>query len=93
MLDSPSFRVDFAQGWAYYQVMRVIPGRVVGGHVVLEGASLEESAKVTVLVREEGETFELTPDDAARLLEAIGDADRGDLVDAKDVLRRLGPKG
>jgi len=37
--------------------------------------------------------FELKPDEEARLLEAIADADSGDLVDAKDVLRALLRKG
>ena len=71
----------------------MINGKVVRGSVVLEGATLEEGAKVTVLVREGEETFELPYDEEARLLEAIGDADRGDLVDAEDVLRRLERKG
>ena len=69
--------------------MRVINGKVVRGSVVLDGATLEEGAKVTVLVREGEETFELKLDEEARLIEAIGDAERGELVDAKDVLRRL----
>ena len=73
--------------------MRVINGKVVGGSVVLEGATLAEGAKVTVLVREGEETFELQPEEEARLLEAIDDADRGDLLDAKDVLRRIEHKG
>ncbi len=73
--------------------MKVIHGKVVGGHVVLEGAILEEGAKVTVLIREGEEVFELNPDEEARLLDAIGDADRGELVDAKDVLRGLEHKG
>jgi phosphopantetheinyl transferase (holo-ACP synthase) len=85
--------VDFAGKEAYTKAMRVIHGKVVQGAVVLEGATLEDGAKVTVLVREGEETFELKPDEEARLLEAIGDADRGDLVDAKEVLRRLERKG
>ena len=67
----------------------MINGKVVRGSVVLEGATIAEGTKVTVLVREGEETFELNPDEEARLLEAIRDADRGDLVDAKDVLSRL----
>lgn len=67
----------------------MINGKVVRGAVVLKGATLEEDAKVTVLVREGEEAFVLPPEEEARLLEAFGDADRGDLVDAKDVLRRI----
>jgi hypothetical protein len=73
--------------------MKVIHGKEVGGQVVLEGATLEEGAKVTILIREGEEVFELKPDEEARLLDAIGDADRGELVDAKDVLRGLEDKG
>ena len=69
--------------------MRVITGRVVGGAVVLDGVTLDEGAKVTVLASEGPEAFELSPDDEARLLEAIRDAERGDLVDSQEILRGL----
>jgi len=85
--------VDFRTRGGYQQAMRVINGKVVRGNVVLKGATLEDGAKVTVLVREGEECFELQPDEEARLLEAIEEADRGGLVDAKDIPRRLEPEG
>jgi len=68
--------------------MRITSGKVVGGHVVFEGESLDEGSTVTVLIPE-GRTFTLSDADEAALLEAIAEADRGELLDAEDVLREL----
>ena len=38
---------------------------------------------------EDERTFTLNPEEEAALLEAIAEADRGELVDADDVLKRL----
>jgi hypothetical protein len=62
--------------------------KVVDGHIVVEGEALSEGSDVTVLVSE-GDAFTLNAEDEAALLEAIGEADRGDLLDADDVLERL----
>jgi hypothetical protein len=51
--------IDFAGMKAYNEVIRVINGNVVRGALVFEGATLEEGAKVTILVREGEETFVL----------------------------------
>jgi hypothetical protein len=69
--------------------MKVASGRVVGGKVVVEGTSLVEGASVTVLVRENDETFEVTSEDEAALLRAVADADRPDFVSAEQVLEDL----
>jgi hypothetical protein len=50
---------------------------------------LHEGASVTVLVRENGEGFEVTPEEELELLRAVADADRGDLVSSEQVLERL----
>ena len=68
--------------------MRVTKGKVVDGHIVVEGESLTEGCVVTVLVSDE-RSFTLSHEDEAALLEAIAEADRGDLLDAEDVLKRL----
>jgi len=68
--------------------MRITKGKVVGGQIVVEGESLSEGATVTILVPDEG-AFTLTPEDEVSLLEAIAEADRGELVDAQDVLNQL----
>jgi len=68
--------------------MRITKGKVVSGQIVVEGESLAEGSVVTVLVSDE-RTFTLSDEDEAALLEAIAEADRGELLDADDVLKRL----
>lgn len=68
--------------------MRITQGKVVGGRVVVESEALSEGANVTVLAPDES-TFTLNERDEAALLEAISEADRGDLFDADDVLKNL----
>lgn len=69
--------------------MKVATGKVVEGKVVVEGVTLEEGSVVTVLAREGEETFELTPEEEAELLLAIGEADRGETVSGEEVLKGL----
>lgn len=69
--------------------MRITPGRVVAGQIVIEGEPLPDGALVTVLSREVDETFELDADAEAELLESLAEADRGELIAAEQVLARL----
>jgi hypothetical protein len=69
--------------------MRIASGKVVSGHVIVEGESLPDGLFVTVLAREADETFELDAAQEAELLESIAEADRGELIPAEEVLRRL----
>lgn len=73
------------QAWRYNLIMRITKGKVVDGQIVVEGESLTEGSVVTVLVSDE-RTFTLNPEDEVALLEAIAEADRGDLVDAETFL-------
>ena len=57
----------------------------------MDGEPLQEGATVTILAPESDETFELTPDDEAKLLESIAEADRGETVSAKPLVRDLEP--
>ena len=57
--------------------MRVTSGKVVSGHIVVEGEPLPDGAVVTVLARDTDESFEL---DATA-------ADRGELIPVDEVLR------
>lgn len=68
--------------------MRTTKGKVVGGQIVVEGESLREGSTVTVLVSDES-TFTLGAEEEAALLEAVSEADRGELVDADDVFKQL----
>ena len=71
------------------RTMRVATGKVVAGKVILEGAPFEEGASVTVIAADESEPFELSPEEEAELLEAIGQIDRGEFVDGSELLRSL----
>ena len=68
--------------------MRITKGKVVNGHIEVENEALDEGSSVTVLVSDES-TFTLTGQEEAALLDSIAEANRGDLLDAKDVLQRL----
>jgi hypothetical protein len=56
--------------------------------ITVDGESFDEGSVVTVLVSDE-HTFTLTDTEEAALLESIAEADRGELLDANDVLKRL----
>lgn len=68
--------------------MRVTKGKVVGARIVVEDEPLTEGAAVTVLVPDE-HTFTLSEADQTELLKSIAEADRGDLLEAEDILQRL----
>jgi hypothetical protein len=70
--------------------MRIISGTVHDGRIVVEGTQLSEGEKVTVLTREGTETFRVSPDQKRELLESIAQANRGEFVQADDLLRELG---
>jgi hypothetical protein len=69
--------------------MKVSTGRVIGGKVVLEGEPLTEGSVVTVVARDDEETFDVSPDDERALLEAIDQADRGQIVSWEDLREQL----
>jgi hypothetical protein len=70
--------------------MRLVLGKVVDGRIDPQGdPPLEEGSVVTILAREADGTFELDAHAEAKLLEAVAEADRGDLVDAEELLRSL----
>ena len=69
--------------------MRITSGKVVSGRIEVEGEPFPEGSIVTVLAREEDETFELDPAAEAELLQSIAEADRGELIPGEQVLRML----
>ena len=71
------------------QVMKVATGIVVDGKVVVEGESLAEGSTVTVVLREDDEAFELTPEEEEELLESIQQIERGEFVSGEQLLERL----
>ena len=70
--------------------MRVFSARVRRGAIVPDDKlSLPEGTVVTVIADAKEETFETTAEEEAQLLEAIAEAERGDVVRAADLLDRL----
>jgi hypothetical protein len=69
--------------------MQVTTGTVVGGKVVVEGASLIEGSVVAVLSREPDEPFTLFAEDEDELLAAMAEIDRGEFISADELLNSL----
>jgi len=69
--------------------MKVATGIVVDGKVVVEGEALTEGSTVTVVLREDDETFELTPEEEEELLESIQQIERGEFVSGEQLLEQL----
>ena len=69
--------------------MGIVTGKVVEGKVLVDGMTLPEGAVVTVVTREPSHGVQLTPDEEARLLEAVAEADRGETISAVDLFDRL----
>jgi len=67
--------------------MRITSGKVVAGHIEIEGEPLPDGALVTVLARDADESFELDAAAEAELRLSLAEADRGELIPADDVLR------
>lgn len=69
--------------------MLITTGKVSGGLIEIESGSLPEGAKVTILAPENGETFEIDPNGEANLLAAIAEAERGDVVNAAQLIEQI----
>jgi len=69
--------------------MRITTGIVVDGKVVVEGESLAEGSSVTVVLRDDEEAFELTPEEEYELLDSIAQIERGEFVSGEQLLERL----
>ena len=69
--------------------MKIATGIVVGGKVEIKGEPLAEGSVVTVVAREEDEGFDVTPAEEAALLEAIAEADQGELVSWEEFREQL----
>jgi hypothetical protein len=68
--------------------MKIASGKVIGGRVELDG-ELPEGASVTVIARDEDETFEADSATEKMLLEAIAQCERGKSVPLEHVLSEL----
>lgn len=68
--------------------MRVTPGTVVSGQVVLEDQSLEDGMDVWVISRER-EEVRLSQEELADLEAGIAEADRGETISGDEFFARL----
>jgi hypothetical protein len=70
--------------------MQVFSAKVRGGAIVPEdGVTLPEGTTVTVIAGEWDAPAELSPEEEAELAESIAEADRGEVISAAELLRRL----
>ncbi len=70
--------------------MQVFTALVKGGLIVPdEGVKLPEGSRVTVIAGEGDASFELTAEEEDELAAAIAEVERGDVISAEEVLRRL----
>ena len=69
--------------------MKVATGRIVEGKVVLEGEPLAEGSVVTVVVSEDDEAFDVSPEEERALLAAIAQAERGQVVSWEELREQL----
>jgi hypothetical protein len=81
--------ISYTSDWERHYDMLITTGKVRDGKVHVDTENLPEGAKVTVLAREGDETFELGPEDEARLLAAIHEAERGETVSASQILQKI----
>jgi hypothetical protein len=70
--------------------MQVFSARVQDGTIIPdEGVELPEGSRVTVIAGEADIPFDLSADDEASLAAAIAGVERGEVVTAEELLRRL----
>ena len=70
--------------------MQVFTARVRGGAIVPEdGVTLPEGTTVTVIADDRQGALELTEAQEAELAESIAEADRGEVITAAELLRRI----
>jgi hypothetical protein len=68
--------------------MRISSGKVVHGQIVYDG-ELPEGAEVTLLAYEPEETFEVSPELKAILMESIAQCERGETISADELLQEM----
>jgi len=70
--------------------VRIFPGHVQDGKIVPDAeVSLDEGTPVTVIADSPEESFSLSNEQEAELLDAIEAVDRGEVISAAELLTRL----
>jgi hypothetical protein len=79
-----------AQNLRYTVSMQVFTALVKGGSIVPdEDVGLPEGTRVTVVAGDPDQEVELNASEEEELLKSIREAERGEVVTAEDLLRRL----
>lgn len=71
--------------------MKRLSATVADGRLTLPVGILRKGEDVAILIAEPEEPFEISPDEKAELLEAIAEADRGEVMDGWQLLAELKP--
>ena len=69
--------------------MKIATGTVQHGQIVVEGQPFSEGEKVTILSYKEERPFQVSPEEKRLLLESVAQANRGEFVDADELLSEL----
>jgi hypothetical protein len=69
--------------------VKIATGTVTQGKIVVEGQPFAEGEMVTILGHNHGESFQVSAEEKRVLLESIAQADRGEFVDADELLAEL----
>lgn len=69
--------------------MLITTARVTNGVIQIDSNDLPDGTVVTLLAHEGDETFELTSEQESQLLNAIAEAERGELIDASEFLKNI----
>lgn len=69
--------------------MLITTGKVNNGVIQIESKDLPDGTTVTLLAHEGDETFQLDVAQETELLAAIAEAERGELVDAAELLQQI----
>jgi hypothetical protein len=62
---------------------------VTRGQIIVDGQPFSEGEKVTILSHGDSESFHVSPEEKRLLLESMAQADRGEFVDADELLAEL----
>lgn len=69
--------------------MKILTGKVAHGRIEVPADLVAEGSLVTILVADDEEGFELSPELENELVEAMAEADRGETMDGWQLLREL----
>lgn len=68
--------------------MQIASGKVIDGRVVID-AELPEGADITLVALDGEETFEVTPELEAVILDSLAQGRRGEVISAEQLLKEL----